>query len=96
MIGTSENCFDGGRFECVDDRLPWSEWHDLQAAMAEAEEVSPADFYAENDIPDDVRSAISRNPAQYLVCKDGIGVLHDLERGIYYFFMLLGSTAPGR
>ena len=86
FIGTSETCFDCGRFECVDDRLPWSAWHDLQSAMAEAEEVSQADFYSENDIPKDVREAVDGHPARYLTCQDAAGVLDDLETGIHYFF----------
>ena len=87
FVGTSEACFDGSRFQCLDGRLPWSEWHDLQAAMAEAEEVSQADFYAENGVSRHVLAAIKSHTCRYLVSDDSIGVLHDQDADIHYFFI---------
>ena len=87
FVGTSETTFDGSRFECLEERLPWSIWHDFQAAVADAEEVCQADFYSENGIPKDVVAATNGHPCRHLTCKDGAGVLDDQESGIYYFFI---------
>ena len=87
FIGTSHSCFDGSRFDCLEGRLPWSVWHDLQAAMADAEEVCQADFFSANGAPKDVVAAIKGHPARYLVCNDGAAIPHDAQSNIHYFFI---------